>query len=360
MFRCSACAHVQSKWAGKCFSCGEWNSLVEVPDEPKKGAAGTSANAGKSLPITQIATDKSEANRRIPVESSELNNLLGGGIVPGSLILLSGEPGIGKSTLSIQIADWFAKNGKTALYASAEENSAQISDRAVRLGIKNPAIRLLTASLIEDVFATLESDSSELVILDSVSVFGSRNFPQSAGSVTLVRATAEVAMEFAKRTGKAVILIGHVTKDGAISGPKALEHLVDTVLFLEGSRYEDYRILRSLKNRFGATDEIALFRMTETGLRDLANPGLEFSDSKNAELSGSALTVTMEGSRPIVVEIEALTTYTKFGYPKRSSRGIAQGKLDLLLAVLSKWTDVKTESHDVYLNVARGMTLGEP
>jgi DNA repair protein RadA/Sms len=178
--------------------------------------------------------------------------------------------------------------------------------------------------------------------------------------VTLVRATAEAAMEFAKRTGKAVILIGHVTKDGAISGPKALEHLVDTVLFLEGSRYEDYRILRSLKNRFGATDEIALFRMTEKGLEDLANPGLEFADSKNALLSGSALTVTMEGSRPIVVEIEALTTYTKFGYPKRSSRGIPQGKLDLLLAVLSKWTSIKTESHDVYLNVARGMTLSEP
>ncbi len=219
MFRCSNCSHTQPKWTGKCPACGEWNCFVEAPNEPKKGssASQSTASSGKALAVSTISNEKSEANRRIPVASSELNSLLGGGIVPGSLILLSGEPGIGKSTLSIQIADWFAQNGKTSLYASAEENAAQISDRAIRLGISNPDIRLLTASLIEDVFATLENDPSGLVILDSVSVFGSRNFPQSAGSVTLVRATAETAMEFAKRTGKAVILIGHVTKDGAIS-----------------------------------------------------------------------------------------------------------------------------------------------
>lgn len=361
MYRCSKCSHSQPKWAGKCPSCGEWNCLVETPDEPKTGKGSTAAaSGGTPLAVTSIKTEASEASVRIPVASAELSNLLGGGMVPGSLILLSGEPGIGKSTLSIQLADWFAKDGRTALYVSAEENAGQISDRALRLGIKNADIRLLTASVIEDVFATLDTDSSSLVILDSVSVFGSRGFSGGAGSVALVRSVAETAMEYAKRTGKTVVLIGHVTKDGAISGPKALEHLVDTVLFLEGSRYEDYRILRSLKNRFGATDEVALFRMTETGLQDLSNPGLEFSDSKNAALAGSALTVTMEGSRPIVVEIEALTTYTKFGYPKRSSRGIPQGKLELLLAVLSKWTDVKTDSHDVYLNVARGLTLSEP
>lgn len=172
MFRCSNCSHSQPKWTGKCPACGEWNVLGEVPDEPKKtSGAANSTNSGKTLPVTSISNEKSEANRRIPIGSSELSNLLGGGIVPGSLTLLSGEPGIGKSTLSIQIADWFAQNGKTSLYASAEENASQISDRAIRLGISNPNIRLLTASLVEDVFATLETDSSELVILDSVSVF---------------------------------------------------------------------------------------------------------------------------------------------------------------------------------------------
>lgn len=191
-------------------------------------------------------------------------------------------------------------------------------------------------------------------------MISSLDVSSQSGSITQIRYVTEVFMEFSKRTGRSIILIGHVTKEGTISGPKILEHLVDTVLFLEGSKYEDYRILRALKNRFGPTDEIGLFRMAENGLIDIANPGLEFIDQENEHLSGSALGITLEGNRPIVIEIEALSTYTKFGYPKRSARGIPSGKVDLLIAVLSKWSDTKLESDDVYVNVARGLSISEP
>lgn len=243
---------------------------------------------------------------------------------------------------------------------SAEENVHQVSDRAHRLGIQNEHIRLFTAHALEDIIETIEKDQSELIIIDSVSMISSGNLAAQSGSITQIRYVTEVFMEFSKRTGRSIILIGHVTKEGTISGPKILEHLVDTVLFLEGSKYEDYRILRALKNRFGPTDEIGLFRMTEAGLIDIANPGLEFIDQENAHLSGSALGITLEGNRPIVIEIEALSTYTKFGYPKRSARGIPGGKIDLLIAVLSKWGNIKLESDDVYVNVARGLSISEP
>ncbi|MDP2103903.1 MAG: magnesium chelatase domain-containing protein, partial [Candidatus Gracilibacteria bacterium] len=232
--------------------------------------------------------------------------------------------------------------------------------RANRLGIHNEHIRIFTAHTLEDIIETLEKDPSELIVIDSVSMMSSLDITSGSGSIGQIRYVTEVFMEFSKRTGRSIILIGHVTKEGTISGPKILEHLVDTVLFLEGSKYEDYRILRALKNRFGPTDEIGLFRMTEKGLIDIANPGLEFIDRENEHLSGSALTITLEGNRPILIEIEALTTYTKFGYPKRSARGIPTGKVDLIIAVLSKWSDLKLESYDVYINVARGLTISEP
>lgn len=305
-------------------------------------------------------TTSDEATARTALSSRELSNVLGGGLVPGSFILLSGEPGIGKSTLALQIADWHAHDSNTSLYISAEENVGQIAGRAKRLGIKNPDINLLSESIFEHIIETIESDKSGLVILDSISVFQSISIDSNSGTVSLIRSMAEALMQLAKRTQKAIIVIGHVTKDGSISGPKTLEHLVDTVLFLEGSRYENYRILRALKNRFGPTDEIGLFRMGESGLTDIENPGLEFIDAERSKLIGSAVGMTIEGTRPLVIEIEALTTYTKFGYPKRSARGIPQGKIDLLLAVLSKYTDLKLESYDVYANIGRGLTVAEP
>jgi len=357
MFRCRECGNTSQKWQGKCLACEGWNTFDE-----EVGASSPKSkkwNTGKERQIFSILPTK-EALSRIRLKSEELNTVLGDGLTPGSLILLSGEPGIGKSTLALQITDWYADADRTAIYVSAEENIHQISERANRLGIHNEHIRIFTAHTLEDIIETLEKDPSELIVIDSVSMMSSLDITSGSGSIGQIRYVTEVFMEFSKRTGRSIILIGHVTKEGTISGPKILEHLVDTVLFLEGSKYEDYRILRALKNRFGPTDEIGLFRMTEKWLIDIANPGLEFIDRENEHLSGSALTITLEGNRPILIEIEALTTYTKFGYPKRSARGIPTGKVDLIIAVLSKWSDLKLESYDVYINVARGLTISEP
>ncbi|MDD5197963.1 MAG: DNA repair protein RadA [Candidatus Gracilibacteria bacterium] len=355
MFRCRECGATSQKWQGKCPTCGEWSTLdEETPiSKSKKQASGKTQEVFQILPFRESIT-------KVQLRSNELNTVLGDGLTPGSLILLSGEPGIGKSTLALQIADWYSGKGNTAVYVSAEENIHQISDRAHRLGIANEHIRIFTAHTLEDILETLEKDTSGLIVIDSISMISSLDVSSQSGSITQIRYVTEVFMEFSKRTGRSIILIGHVTKEGTISGPKILEHLVDTVLFLEGSKYEDYRILRALKNRFGPTDEIGLFRMAENGLVDIANPGLEFIDKENEHLSGSALGITLEGNRPIVIEIEALSTYTKFGYPKRSARGIQNGKVDLLIAVLSKWSDTKLESYDVYVNVARGLSISEP
>ncbi|MDD5377011.1 MAG: DNA repair protein RadA [Candidatus Gracilibacteria bacterium] len=355
MFRCRECGATSQKWQGKCPTCGEWSTLdEETPVSKSKKQA-----SGKTQEVFQILPSR-ESITKVQLRSNELNTVLGDGLTPGSLILLSGEPGIGKSTLALQITDWYSNKGNTAVYVSAEENIHQISDRAHRLGIANEHIRIFTAHTLEDILETLEKDSSGLIVIDSVSMISSLDVSSQSGSITQIRYVTEIFMEFSKRTGRSIILIGHVTKEGTISGPKILEHLVDTVLFLEGSKYEDYRILRALKNRFGPTDEIGLFRMAENGLVDIANPGLEFVDQENEHLSGSALGITLEGNRPIVIEIEALSTYTKFGYPKRSARGIPNGKVDLLIAVLSKWSDTKLESYDVYVNVARGLSISEP
>lgn len=355
MFRCRECGATSQKWQGKCPTCGEWSTLEEeTPVSKSKKQA-----SGKEQEVFQILPSR-ESIVKVQLRSNELNTVLGGGLTPGSLILLSGEPGIGKSTLALQITDWYSTKGNTAVYVSAEENIHQISDRAHRLGIANEHIRIFTAHTLEDILETLEKDNSGLIVIDSISMISSLDVSSQSGSITQIRYVTEVFMEFSKRTGRSIILIGHVTKEGTISGPKILEHLVDTVLFLEGSKYEDYRILRALKNRFGPTDEIGLFRMAENGLVDIPNPGLEFVDQENEHLSGSALGITLEGNRPIVIEIEALSTYTKFGYPKRSARGIPSGKVDLLIAVLSKWSDTKLESYDVYVNVARGLSISEP
>lgn len=358
MYLCKDCGHSQPKWTGKCPKCNAWSTLEEAPETEQK--VGKIQTAGKARAVSGLLDRASGEAPRYAIRSRELSNVLGGGIVPGSFVLLSGEPGIGKSTLTLQIADWFASGEQTALYVSAEENIEQISSRALRMGIKNENIRILCESVFEHILETIGSDDSELVILDSISMFQTLSMDTNSGSTSLIRSLAEVLMQLAKRTRKTIIVIGHVTKDGSISGPKTLEHLVDTVLFLEGSRHESYRILRSLKNRFGPTDEIGLFEMTEQGLIDILNPGKEFVQSERKGLIGSALAMTMEGTRPLIVEIEALTTYTKFGFPKRSSRGMPGGKLDLVLAILSKYTDAKLENYDVFANVGRGLSLSEP
>lgn len=265
------------------------------------------------------------------------------------------------------MTEWYTNNGKwekwewiKVLYVSGEEHIGQISVRAQRLGVENENIEIITESYFDDIVSTIKTHPAEIIIIDSLSVLGSDSLDGTSGSISQIRTMTEVFMSLAKTLGKSIILIGHVTKDGSIGGPKSLEHLVDVVLYLEWVRTENYRILRALKNRFGPTDTVWLFRMESSGLIDLPNPGLEFVDEVTTRLPGSALSLTIEGNRPLLIEIEALSTYTKFGYPKRSSRGVAQGKLELLIAVMSKFTDTKLESYDVYTNVGRGLTLSEP
>lgn len=364
MFICSLCGATSPKWVGKCPSCNEWNTLVESQVSPKKGATKSS----RILDTTKIQSSMSGQGEidRYTSASPELDGVLGGWLCRGSLVLLSWEPGIGKSTLALQMAEWYARGVDTethqsrVLYVSGEEHIWQISARARRLSVSHEAIDIVTDSDFDSVFSTIERSPAEIVIIDSLSVLSSSSIDGSPGSISQIRIMTEMCMQLAKKMQKSIILIGHVTKDGSISGPKSLEHLVDVVLFLEGVRTENYRILRSLKNRFWSTDAVGLFRMQENGLVDLPNPGMEFIDESSALLSGSALTFTIEGNRPLLIEIEALTTYTKFGYPKRSSRGIHQGKLELLIAVMTKFTAIKLDSSDVYLNIARGLTLSDP
>ncbi len=357
MYRCSSCGKQSIKWSGQCPSCNGWNTLEEVAETASPKRAG--GKSGANLRLSGITDVPTATESRVPLASGELSNALGGGLLPGSLTLLSGEPGVGKSTLALQAASWFAQSGRSAVYLSGEESGPQVASRARRLGIDNPKVQFASTRNLEDALTTLAGTKAELAVVDSISVLYSESLPGALGSVQQVRAVAEAFLTFAKSTGTSVILIGHVTKDGDLAGPKTLEHLVDTVLFLEGSKHEDFRILRATKNRFGPTDEVGLFRMGEKGLEDLPNPGAEFVGPDRTSV-GSAIGVTVEGSRPILVEVEALTSYTKFGYPKRTASGVPAGRLDILLAVLGKFGKVAFDDWDAYVAVARGLRVAEP
>ena len=357
MYRCAQCSKSFPKWSGQCPSCAAWNTLAEEAESVAPRRAG--GKSGSSLKLSGITDVPAAAEARVPLASAELTNALGGGLLPGSYTLLTGEPGVGKSTLALQVAGWFARDGRSAIYLSGEESGPQVAARARRLGIVNDKVQFASTRSLEDALATLAGTKAGLAVVDSISVLYSESLPGALGSVQQVRAVAEAFLTFAKSTGTSVVLIGHVTKDGDLAGPKTLEHLVDTVLFLEGSKHEDFRILRASKNRFGPTDEVGLFRMGEKGLEDLPNPGAEFVGPDRTSV-GSAIGVTVEGSRPILVEVEALTSYTKFGYPKRTASGIPAGRLDILLAVLGKFGKVAFDDWDAYVAVARGLRVGEP
>lgn len=353
MYICNNCWNESLKWTGQCSFCKEWSSLVEFKESKVKWNL-----TGEKKQLTKMSDVSGQSEEKITTLSQELNNLLGGWITLWSIILLSWEPGIGKSTLGLQIAQFVDKN---IIYISWEENENQIFARAKRLNIHSDKISLLCENNLENILKTLECSKSDIVVLDSISVITSNNASGSAGSVSQVKEVAEKIVDFWKSTNTTIIIIWHVTKDGNLAGPKTLEHLVDTVLFFEWERYEEVRILRSLKNRFGSTGEIALFKMTEVWLEDIKNPGLEFISSENDDTTpGSSLSMTLEWNRALVVEIESLTTYTKFGYPKRSTRGIPSPKLDLILAVLWKYSKVNLDSYDVYVNIVRWIKVDEP
>ncbi|MBT6819721.1 MAG: DNA repair protein RadA [Candidatus Magasanikbacteria bacterium] len=354
IFVCSNCDSQYSKWTGRCLECGKWSTIEEK-------IASKSAETKKTLDYSPAKTQKlsdikSEDTKRVETNISELDRVLGGGIVPGSLILLGGEPGIGKSTLSMQLA----MTVDNTLYISGEESVGQIKLRADRLNLKTDNLQLANETHIETVCATIKKEKPKLAVIDSIQTIYSEESTGEPGSVSQIRACTAKLMEIATTTNTAVVIIGHVTKDGAVAGPKTLEHLVDTVLYLEGERYHTYRILRATKNRFGATDEVGIFEMKESGLEEVANPSASFLQERGENMSGCVVTCLMEGTRPLLVEIQALVNKTSFGYPVRKASGFDLNRLHVLTAVLQKRARLDLSQYDIHLNVVGGIKADEP
>lgn len=360
VYNCAQCGFQSSKWLGKCPQCEAWNSFAE--EEVRREPAGKkkiSAHARTPKEFGEIVKNLSRETR-FALGIEEIDRVLGGGIVPGSLVLLTGEPGIGKSTLTLQIADRLCAAGKKVLYISGEESEEQISLRGSRLGLKLQNLKLLSETNLETALSTASQEEIDFLIVDSIQVMSSQNIPGGAGSVSQVRLCTEAIMEFAKPKRLPVLLIGHVTKDGTLAGPRVLEHLVDVVLYIEGSRTHDFRILRGVKNRYGSVSEVGIFEMTTSGLAEVKNPASFFIQNREASQMGSALVMTIEGSRPILLEVQALTNTTVFGYPVRKASGFDANRLQLLIAVLQKHAKVNLGNQDVYVNVVSGYNLKDP
>lgn len=356
IFVCSNCGNEYAAWQGKCDACNEWNSLRELKMKNEK-----LKTRQQAVPV-EISTlaGANIARTRLSTKIGEVDRVLGGGIVPGSVILLAGDPGIGKSTLLMRLVD----NIEHTLYVSGEESRDQVGLRAYRMGVGVEEIDFLAESNVDNIINILQSNPQpspyQLIIIDSIQTMYSSDFPSTPGSLVQVRECALRLQQFAKSSGIAIILVGHVTKDGTVAGPKTLEHLVDVVLQLEGERYHDARILRGLKNRFGATEEIGLFAMSEAGLQEVVNPSELFLKERVAGAPGSVVTVIIEGSRPLLVEAQALTVKTPFGYPKRSATGFDINRLNLITATLQQRAGVKLYDQDIYVNVVGGVTIKEP
>ncbi|MCM4166738.1 DNA repair protein RadA [Arenibacter antarcticus] len=358
-FFCQNCGTQYAKWAGQCSACKEWNTIVEevVQKEEKvawKSSTPNSKKIAKPLRINEISTDKEV---RLNSYDQEFNRVLGGGLVPGSLILLGGEPGVGKSTLILQIA---LKLPYKTLYVSGEESQKQIKMRADRINSENETCFILTETKTQNIFKQIEATEPDIVVIDSIQTLHTDYLESAAGSISQIRECTAELIKFAKETNTPVILIGHITKDGSIAGPKILEHMVDTVLQFEGDRNYVYRILRSLKNRFGSTAELGIYEMQGSGLREVNNPS-EILISKNDEgLSGTAIASTVEGMRPLMIEIQALVSTAVYGTPQRSTTGYNAKRLNMLLAVLEKRAGFKLGAKDVFLNITGGITVDDP
>jgi DNA repair protein RadA/Sms len=360
---CQSCGSAQPKWQGRCPDCGEWNTLVEmVIQEPAPGrpaAISPDSLTTVPLPLPDIPADGYE---RIPIAIGEISRVLGGGIVPGSVVLISGDPGIGKSTLLMQLCAALAEpdGAGPVLYVSGEESAAQIKLRAERLGITTPNILVLADTHLESIAAHIEQAQPRMVVVDSVQSIYSDAIQSGAGSVTQVRDCSAHLLRLAKAQTFSLFLVGHVTKEGAIAGPRVLEHMVDTVLYLEGERFHSYRLLRSVKNRFGSTNEVGVFEMIERGLAEVRNPSEAFLAERLPNSAGSAIAVTMEGTRPILVEVQALTSTTAFAQPRRTANGVDFNRLLLITAVLSKRGRIRLADQDVFVNVVGGLEVSEP
>ncbi len=357
-FVCQECGYESPRWLGRCPACGVWNSFVEEKQtKPAVSQKYRGFEQSRPIPLSEISLEKKS---RLLTKSEEFNRALGGGIVPGSIVLLSGDPGIGKSTLLLQRMTEFSLSGLKTLYVSGEESVQQTRMRADRLGIKSDNLFLYSEIDLSAILETIESLKPEMVVIDSIQTVYNPEFESAPGSVSQVRECALRLMQLAKTTGIPIILVGHVTKEGAIAGPRVLEHMVDALLYLEGDRQYQYRILRTVKNRFGSTNELGVFEVRENGLRDVSNPSELFLSTDRENLSGLAVTCTIEGTRPILVEIQALTSQSGFGMPQRTATGIDHRRLSLLLAVLEKRAGLRIGSFDVFVKVAGGLRLDEP
>ncbi len=360
-FVCQACGAASTRWAGKCVTCNEWNTIVEETDAgPPPGSGITKASKGRVVKLETLAGGAAEAPR-FSTGMPELDRVTGGGIVPGSALLISGEPGIGKSTLLLQLAASLARRKKRATYFTGEEASAQVRLRAERLGLADAEVALGAETNLANILSTLsDGPRADLIVIDSIQTLWSDQLDASPGTVSQVRAATQSLIRFAKTNGSALLLVGHVTKDGQIAGPKVVEHMVDTVLTFEGDRSHTFRILRATKNRFGATDEIGVFEMAQEGLREVANPSELFLGDRETNVPGSAVFAGVEGTRPILVEIQALVAPSTLGTPRRAVVGWDSNRLSMILAVLEARCGISLSQHDVYLNVAGGLKITEP
>ncbi len=358
VFVCQNCGYKAPKWLGRCPDCSSWNSFAEEPIESGTREKGERQNL-TNMPqrIDAITIDKDSRNK---TGMTEFDRILGGGVVPGSLILIGGDPGIGKSTLILQVVHHLAQNNLKALYISSEESIQQMKMRSQRILVNSSELYLLSGTCLEDVIDRLDELSPQIVVIDSIQTISTESLNSAPGSIGQVREVTTRLMHLAKTSGRAIFLIGHVTKDGAIAGPKVLEHLVDTVLYFEGDGSHGYRILRSVKNRYGPTNEIGVFEMMDNGLAEVVNPSKIFLETRSNSVSGSVVVSSMEGSRPLLVEMQALVCSSSLAIPRRTTIGVDPNRVSLLVAVLSKRGGLNLSNKDIFINVAGGIRVDEP
>ena len=357
VFFCTECGSESPKWSGRCAVCGAWNSMVEQPAE-RPAKSGKTPRMNDAVKASAITTLQEDEEIRFPTGMGELDRVLGGGLVRGSIVLLGGEPGIGKSTLLLQICQYFGKE-HTVLYVSGEESASQIKIRAERLGVHTSNLLLMSETDVETILNAITDTRPDIVIIDSIQTMHIESIASASGSVPQVRETTNALMRIAKSMSISMFIVGHVTKDGSLAGPRVLEHMVDCVLYFEGDRQLSFRILRAVKNRFGSTNETGVFEMCDKGLEEVENPSKALLEGRPENISGSAIICAMEGSRGILAEIQALVTPTGFGNPRRMSAGIDMNRVLLLIAVLEKRARMNLSNSDVYINVAGGLKIDE-
>lgn len=357
IFFCQNCGHEENKWLGQCPMCKEWNTFVEETVSLTKGSSVKQAKEAEVVALRHIETDKEE---RTKTGIAELDRVLGGGIVPGSLVLVGGDPGIGKSTLLLQVCQKLCEDKKEVLYISGEESLKQIKLRANRMGEFQEDLFLLCETNLEVIRSIIEKRKPDMVVIDSIQTMYSEEVASAPGSVSQVRESTNVLMQLAKGLGISIFIVGHVTKEGTVAGPRVLEHMVDTVLYFEGDRHASYRILRAVKNRFGSTNEIGVFEMRQNGLVEVENPSEFMLNGKPEHASGSVVACSMEGTRPILIEIQALVCNSNFGMPRRTAAGTDYNRVNLLMAVLEKRAGLHLSNYDAYVNIAGGVKMNEP